>query len=217
MTRFFLIRHGENPANLTRAFSYRLVDFPLTERGRLQAEQTAEHLSTCGIRHIYSSPLKRALETAHAVAAACNAPLTILEAFREVNVGRLEAEAPSDANWALHDDLIRSWAGGRHDARFPDGEDYLSLLERVSEGYRSILASEPRGPVAVVAHGGSLGLPLLSLCSESCASILRQDHPNCAVSELELRLEDGKLTGRLLYFADTSHLKGDALPPVNDG
>ena len=41
MTHLYLIRHGENLANLTKEFSYLKVDYPLTPKGRLQAEQTA--------------------------------------------------------------------------------------------------------------------------------------------------------------------------------
>ena len=44
MQRVFLIRHGENQANLTKEFSYRLVDYPLNAKGILQARQTAEEM-----------------------------------------------------------------------------------------------------------------------------------------------------------------------------
>jgi broad specificity phosphatase PhoE len=38
-----LVRHGENPANLNNEFSYKLVDYSLILKGRLQAQQTAEY------------------------------------------------------------------------------------------------------------------------------------------------------------------------------
>ena len=41
MTHLYLIRHGENLANLTKEFSYLKVDYPLTPKGKLQAAQTA--------------------------------------------------------------------------------------------------------------------------------------------------------------------------------
>ena len=43
MNLVYLVRHGENPANLLKQFSYRKVDYPLTEKGVLQAEQTAAY------------------------------------------------------------------------------------------------------------------------------------------------------------------------------
>ena len=60
MTHLYLIRHGENLANLTKEFSYRKVDYSLTPKGKLQAEQTARTLQDRGIAAVYSSPLRRA-------------------------------------------------------------------------------------------------------------------------------------------------------------
>lgn len=60
----YLIRHGENPANLTHDFSYKQVDFSLTAKGILQAEQTADYFKSQAPDEIYASPLKRARETA---------------------------------------------------------------------------------------------------------------------------------------------------------
>jgi broad specificity phosphatase PhoE len=45
MTTLYLVRHGENLANITKEFSYRAVDYPLTPKGILQAEQTAEYFA----------------------------------------------------------------------------------------------------------------------------------------------------------------------------
>jgi broad specificity phosphatase PhoE len=49
MNRVYFVRHGEGVDNISRQFSYRKVDRPLTKRGRLQADQTAEFLAG---RHI---------------------------------------------------------------------------------------------------------------------------------------------------------------------
>ena len=37
MNRVYLVRHGENLAHLTKEFSYRKVDYPLTPKGVMQA------------------------------------------------------------------------------------------------------------------------------------------------------------------------------------
>ena len=92
----YLVRHGENLANLTREFSYRKVDYPLTERGVRQAEQTAAHFASLGARPggrpidaIFSSPLKRALQTAEIIGAATGHAVTgtIRSAVRQVRGG----------------------------------------------------------------------------------------------------------------------------------
>ncbi|MEL7644621.1 MAG: histidine phosphatase family protein, partial [bacterium] len=60
-------RHGENHANLIKQLSSKLVDYPLTEKGILQAQQTGEALAGRGIKALFCSPLKRAKQTAEIV------------------------------------------------------------------------------------------------------------------------------------------------------
>ena len=57
--RLYLLRHGENPANLSKVFSNRHVDHPLTEKGILQAQQTADYFVGQELQAICTSPLKR--------------------------------------------------------------------------------------------------------------------------------------------------------------
>src|SRR4051812_45611032 len=99
MTRLYLVRHGENLANLTKEFSYKLVVHSLTDKGVLQAGQTALYFMGKQIDAIYSSPLKRAAETAQIIAAELGLPITTMENFREVNVGDLERYPPTEENW----------------------------------------------------------------------------------------------------------------------
>src|SRR5258707_14895533 len=95
----YLVRHGENPANITKEFSYKLVDYSLTPKGVLQAEQTAAFFQSIPLDAAYASPLKRARETAEIIARPQGLPVTLLEEFREVNVGKLELKPPTEENW----------------------------------------------------------------------------------------------------------------------
>ena len=127
MPPFFLLRHGENQANLTKEFSYMKVDYPLNQKGRQQARQAGLALLEQNIRAIYSSPLKRAVETAQIVGQRLNLTPIVSEAFREINVGVLEDQPPTEANWALHHRIIEQWIEGKEDIGFPGGESYQHL------------------------------------------------------------------------------------------
>ena len=211
MTRLFLVRHGENRANLTKEFSHRLVDHPLTPKGVLQAQGTAAYFLDKDVDHVFTSPLKRARETAEVIAAATGATLSVLESFREVDVGRLEREHPTPENWALHNDIIRGWWEGEHHLRFPEGESYEELLERVREGYKEALRGRDGQTLVIVAHGGSLTLPLKSLCKDVNVDTLRSAaHHNCAVSELSAALQNGEPNLTLNRWAACDHLSGEA-------
>ncbi|MGE3908829.1 MAG: histidine phosphatase family protein, partial [Chloroflexota bacterium] len=125
MNTLFLVRHGENPANINREFSYKIVDYSLTERGVRQAHQTAAYFSngTVSVDAIFSSPLKRALETAEIIGAATGHSVTVIEEFREIDCGEFDGAPPTDALWREHDEILAAWRAGNHDVRFPGGED----------------------------------------------------------------------------------------------
>ncbi|MBN1522375.1 MAG: histidine phosphatase family protein, partial [Candidatus Aureabacteria bacterium] len=60
--RIYLIRHGQTDWNAKEIFRGR-EDIPLDATGIQQAKATAERVSGCPIKVIYTSPLKRAMET----------------------------------------------------------------------------------------------------------------------------------------------------------
>jgi len=62
-TLIILVRHGECEGNIKGMFRGR-TDFPLNERGLIQAQDLAKELKNFSIKHIYSSPLTRARQTA---------------------------------------------------------------------------------------------------------------------------------------------------------
>src|SRR3954463_9503133 len=127
----YLVRHGENPANLTREFSYKKIDYLLTDLGVRQAEQTAAYFAGLGngsgaqgIDAIFSSPLKRALQTAEIIGGATGHAVTVVEEFREINCGDFDGAPPTDALWQQHDQILAAWRDGDHTAQFPGGENY---------------------------------------------------------------------------------------------
>jgi broad specificity phosphatase PhoE len=63
----YLVRHGESEANISRRFSG-ITDVELTERGALQAVKAGRKLKGEKILNIFSSPLKRAKNTAEIIA-----------------------------------------------------------------------------------------------------------------------------------------------------
>src|SRR5207248_2992356 len=67
MPRVYLVRHAE-VENPRRVLYGHLPGFPLSERGRQQAEALGRSLRDRGIRRIAHSPLERAAETARIIA-----------------------------------------------------------------------------------------------------------------------------------------------------
>lgn len=211
MTHLYLIRHGENLANITKEFSYRKVDYPLTPKGRLQAEQTATRLADKGIAAVYSSPLRRAVETAAALASRIGQEVIVLEQFRELNVGDLEGQPPTPEAWTAHNAVLAAWRRGELDVAFPGGENFYAVWQRVADGYRQVVTAHPDAPVAIFAHGGVFATTVKALCRDiDLAEVLRQENHNCSISEIDAELRGGQLQGRLICWAACDHLAGEA-------
>lgn len=211
MTQLYLVRHGENLANLTKEFSYRKVDYPLTAKGVLQAQQTAQHLQDKGIGAVYTSPLRRAHETAQHLADILGQEVVVMEAFRELNVGDLEGMPPTEAAWASHNEVLRAWRRGELETRFPGGENFLEMWRRVEAGFQQVVADHPNDAVAIFAHGGVFASSVKALCPEiDLAAVLSQENHNCSISLIEAELCEGRLQGRLVYWAACDHVSGEA-------
>lgn len=206
MNTIYLVRHGENPANLLRQFSHRLVDYSLTERGVRQAEQTALFFRDTTLDEVYASPLKRAIETAQIIAQPHRLPVNIIEEFREVNVGHMEAD-PSPENWAIHDQIFDDWHGGKHDSGFPGGENYHTLLERMRNGLAHVLAGKTGKRIVIVSHAGIMMSSIAGICPEcDLAGVRTNGLKNCAITELSAGLVAGSLHAELVRWGMCDHL-----------
>ncbi len=211
MNCIYLVRHGENLANLTKEFSYRKVDYSLTEKGVLQARQTAAFFLDRDIHEVYSSPLKRARETADIIAEALHLPVTDVEDFREMNVGDLEGQPVSAALWTLHNEVIASWKRGAPEQRFPGGENYYDLLARVRTGLETVLRGKTNRNIVIACHGGMVSFTLKDLCIEPDPAILTdQIINNCSITELQGQMVGTQLELRLVSLGWHGHLSGAA-------
>ncbi len=206
----YLVRHGENPANITHEFSYRLVDYSLTPKGILQAEQTAQFLKHTPLDAIYSSPLKRAYETAQIIAAPHKLPVMAIEGFREVNVGDLELMPPDAASWRLHDQIVAQWVDGKPETSFPGGENFLELTERTRQALLEATRGRENQRIVIAAHGGCITAIVRNLCSDAGNELHYASMHNCAISEIELTTAGDDVRGSLGSWACITHLSGEA-------
>jgi broad specificity phosphatase PhoE len=215
MNTLYLVRHGENPANITQEFSYKKVDYSLTAKGVIQAQQTAEFFRSKSIHELYSSPLKRARETAEIIARALNLDVTIIEHFREINVGALEEQPPTRENWTYHDRIIDDWYERRHDSAFHNGEDYWTLLARTRQGLQQILDRKNGRNIVLVGHGGLFAFTLKDICRNvDMGQVRRIANLNCSITEIAARWSGGELEADLRCWAACAHLSGDAATPT---
>ena len=147
-----LVRHGETDDNAAGRFQGR-SDTPLNVRGREQSRALARELTAEGVRVLYSSPLRRARETAQIVADALGLPIVDDERLVEVDTGawtgRLVADVVADDPAAY-----RRWRAADPTFRFPHGESVAEQAARVADALADVSAGPL--PALVVAHGGTI-------------------------------------------------------------
>jgi len=204
----YFVRHGQNLANITHQFSYKKVDFSLTETGVAQAQATARVFAGQPIDEIYASPLKRAVETAEIISASLNhIPVRIVEEFREINVGSLEGSPVTEEIWRLHDEVLNDWVQGNHDRNFPDGENYHVLRERMLHGLQQVLSGKDHRRIIIVAHIAIVALTLKDTVGVPKDLVEMRQMRNCAITEVEFSNLNGRfIPGKLLRYADIQHL-----------
>jgi ribonuclease H / adenosylcobalamin/alpha-ribazole phosphatase len=96
--RLILLRHGATVWNAEGRYTTR-TDLPLSEAGRAQARASAAALADAGIDRVLCSPLRRARETAEAVAGAQTGPrpaVAVDERLTEIDAGPFEGLTPSE-------------------------------------------------------------------------------------------------------------------------
>ena len=152
-TEVMLIRHGRS-ADVVPGTT-EAQDPGLHPLGRQQADALASRLAGKTIHAIYSSHLKRAIETAQVLADPRALPIGVYEDLQEVLMGDW-GNGEFRRRAAVRDPQWLAWAAsGRWDG-IPGGEGDDALRSRVSQVVRELAARHVGDTIAVVAHGGAI-------------------------------------------------------------
>ncbi len=149
-TRLILIRHGETDWNVEGRYQGQ-ADPPLNARGLEQARKLAAELSEVGIEIIYSSPLRRAWQTAEVIARALGVPLHPEPRLMEIHQGDWEGRLRAEIA-ARYPDLFRRWLSEPWEVTPPGGEHLRDVQRRVYAAVDDILARHRGQTVALVTH-----------------------------------------------------------------
>ncbi len=150
MTTIFLARHGETDWNRELRFQGHR-DPPLNETGRRQARELAERLAGEELVWVYSSSLRRALETAELVARPLGLPLSSEDGLREVDTGSWSGLTRAEIE-ERYPEAFRRWLD--YGPGWEDGESYEEMAGRVAATLDLLAARHPGERILVVTHGG---------------------------------------------------------------
>ncbi len=204
-----MARHGQTEWNAVRRLQG-ASDVALSDLGRRQAEALGRATRGRRLAAAYSSPLRRAVETAEIALQGRDVPLTIVPELAELGLGEWEGYMVDEIR-ARDGDPYRRWTQAPLDHPPPGGETLLDVLARVQSAVDRIghihagagdgLGGDP-GDVLIVAHGGVISVYACHLLGLSLNALWR------------LRVDNASLTivvpPRLVSINDTTHLVDDA-------
>lgn len=191
---FYLMRHAEVETAYHQTFGGR-IDMELSEQGQAQARSLAEFLRRHSLDSCFSSPMKRAVQTA----APCRewAKPVLLNGLREVDFGdwtglrweeTREKYGKSACDW-LH--LLEANA-------IPKAEPIEQFRARIQESLDILLRPENGNRIGVFAHGGVLRMLLALLLKMPARQMASFEF--CYASVTILRIQENRPEVQLLNY-----------------
>ncbi|OHA20501.1 MAG: hypothetical protein A2849_00705 [Candidatus Taylorbacteria bacterium RIFCSPHIGHO2_01_FULL_51_15] len=159
LSALILLRHGESEKNRKNVFDDSPTLYPLTRKGRREARAAGKRIrERGGVDAIYSSPVRRARETAEIVARHLDAKVIIDEDLREVDSGEWDGKREDDPrvlhdrremNALPHEEYYRKKRGNT-------GESWEEVEQRMKKAFARIMEKHKGERVLFVSHEGPL-------------------------------------------------------------
>ena len=146
-----LVRHGETDANRDGRLMSSSGGPPLNAIGRAQANDIAGALKVDLPFHLYTSPARRARETAGIISKTFDAPFTVVEDLAETDVGAIEGLTEHELR-RTYPVYFSEWERDHATARPPGGETVQELQDRAWRAVRSLYEAHADETVVAVSH-----------------------------------------------------------------
>ncbi len=146
----YLVRHGETEWNKSGQFRGQ-ADLSLNLRGLEQARLLANFFSPLDIDAVYSSPLKRARQTAEIIAESKNLKLQMHSGFIDVDYGGWQGLTLKEVKnkFPL---LYQKWLEKPEEVTFPGGDNLKNVTNRVASAFRELADKHREEKIVLVAH-----------------------------------------------------------------
>ena len=201
VNRVILIRPGETDWNRQGRWQG-WVASPLNDYGRAQAKALARYIRNIGLKALYSSDSRRAIETAEILGEQLGFEPVFDARWRERDIGAWQGMSLDEIrSWSVND--YKKLQADNENFQVPDGESRADVRKRVLDAFNDILAEDKGSTVGIITHTTSTHALLDSLIDRDdiYAAVLG----NSAVTTIH-RNEDGQW--ELVALNDLSHLEG---------
>lgn len=199
----YLIRHGETEYNRLGIVQGSGIDSSLNDVGIAQADAFFQTYQYVPFDKIYTSSLKRTVETAQPFIDLA-IPHQRLSGLNEISWGEKEGKTPNYKEDKEYADLIEAWENGNLTASAPGGESPEQVAKRQQEVLDIILSNEDEELILIVMHGRAMRILLAQLTEQPLSTMDTFHHSNVCLYKLAHDTESGKT--KIVTANDTSHL-----------
>lgn len=153
-TTLYLVRHAEAIGNIKRIF-HGWTDSQITEKGHIQAKRLADSLKDFEIDTIYSSSLRRTMQTAEYIAKEKKLSLILSDQLKEINGGDWE-----NVNWDNIPEKwpqeYKTWDKTPHIHQMPNGESMCKFQKRIINEISIIINENLGKKICILTHGTAI-------------------------------------------------------------
>jgi len=201
VTRLFLVRHGATSHSAEDRFAGS-TDIDLSTEGREQVRRLAQRLADDRVRAVYSSPLRRTVDTATILGAPHGLEPVTRDALREISHGRWEGLRRAEVEQRFPEEYA-AWEEDPFTFAPQGGESGLDVMARALPGIREIVVAHEGQNVIVVSHKATLRLVVSSLLGFDARGYRdRLDQSPACLNVIDFK---DPVRARLMLFNDVSH------------
>ena len=204
MTKLILVRHGETERNSGARLQGGKSDLSLNDRGRKQARYLGLALKDEKLEAVYSSPLKRALDTAEAISAHHLLKVQTDPALAEIDMGFIDGLDLAQVKES-QPDFWKRWREEDYSVALPGGESVRQVQQRAWGAVQGIISRHREGSVVIVSHAIALQTVITAILGAPLSSFTRL---RLGVASITLfHIDEEKAS--LVSLNDTCHLMND--------
>lgn len=199
MGKLILLRHGESTWNRENRFTG-WIDVPLTEQGEKEAEKAGKLLRDIPLDVVFTSVLKRAIDTTHIALKAASqegVPIYYDKALNERMYGDLQGLNKAETAKKFGEEQVKLWRRS-YDIAPPGGESLKDTATRALPYFEKVILPEVKAGknVLVSAHGNSLRAIVMHLDQLTKEQVLELNIPNGVPIIYEID-EDGQVLSKM--------------------
>ncbi|WP_414732232.1 histidine phosphatase family protein [Acetobacterium carbinolicum] len=150
--KIYLVRHGKIKWLKGKAYIGQ-IDLPLSQEGIIQSQELREAFAEISLTKVYTSPLKRCVQTLDILLAKRNVPTVLVDALKEINMGDWDGRTIDEIKINHPEDYQKR---GRLINTFvpPGGESFEALTKRVMPEFNKMIKENYQGAILISTHAG---------------------------------------------------------------